>query len=71
MFATVLGIALGTTAGWGLTRALRSEGLGELRVPATGILALVALSVVAGVIAAVVPARRAARVDVLAAIART
>ena len=71
VFATVLGIALGTTAGWGLTRALRSEGLGELRVPATGILALVALSVVAGVIAAVVPARRAARVDVLAAIART
>lgn len=71
VFATVLGIGLGVVAGWGLTRALRSEGLGELRIPITGIGALVMLSVVAGVAAAVIPARRAASVDVLAAIAQS
>lgn len=71
VFATVLGIGLGVVAGWGLTRALRSEGLGELRIPITGIGALVMLSVVAGVAAAVIPARRAASVNVLAAIAQS
>ncbi len=71
VFATVLGIGLGVIAGWGLTRALRSEGLGELRIPVTGIGALVILSVVAGVAAAVIPARRAAAVNVLAAIAQS
>ncbi len=71
VFATVLGIGLGVVAGWGLTRALRSEGLGELRIPLTGIAALVILSVVAGVAAAVIPARRAASVNVLAAIAQS
>ncbi len=71
VFATVLGIGLGVVAGWGLTRALRSEGLGELRIPLTGVAALVILSVVAGVAAAVIPARRAAAVNVLAAIAQS
>ena len=71
VFATVLGSGLGVVAGWGLTRALRSEGLGELRIPVTGIGALVVLSVVAGVAAAVIPARRAAGVNVLAAIAQS
>ena len=65
----LVGTALGVFWGWVFTRALRAQGLTVLRVPTLELLAFVALSIVAGVIAALGPAWRAARLDVLDAIA--
>jgi len=70
LFGTLGGLGLGIFLGWAIDRAIAaSEGLGSFAVP-TGQLALVVgLGALVGMIAAVRPARRASRLDVLAAIA--
>jgi putative ABC transport system permease protein len=50
-------------------RALASHGLSKLAVPAGQLLVYVAVAFFIGVIAAVLPARRAARLNILDAIA--
>jgi putative ABC transport system permease protein len=65
----LVGTGLGLLWGWVFTLALRSEGVTALTIPALQLLAFVALSMVAGVVAALAPAWRAARLDVLEAIA--
>jgi putative ABC transport system permease protein len=70
-FGAVGGIALGVFLGWALVQAVgtASGGLGVFALP-TGRLAIVlVVGAVAGVLAGVRPARRAARIDVLQAIA--
>ncbi|HUA95765.1 MAG TPA: FtsX-like permease family protein, partial [Acidimicrobiales bacterium] len=69
LLGTVIGIAVGLAFGWVVVDALRSQGIDRFAVPAGELVAFVVLAAVAGVAAAVVPARSAARVDVLAAIA--
>lgn len=68
----LLGAALGVAAGLGLaaivTALLADQGL-QFVVPATGLVVFAVLAVLAGVVAAALPARRAARMDVLAALA--
>jgi putative ABC transport system permease protein len=49
--------------------ALRDEGLEAISVPVPLLAVFLGLSLVVGVLAAVFPARRAARLDVLRAIA--
>ena len=49
--------------------AVRDEGLEVISVPYGQVAAFLLLSVLVGVLAAVLPARRAARLDVLRAIA--
>jgi len=67
---TVLGLAMGTFLAWGLVRALSAqEGFVSFQLPATTLAVVLVLAIVAGVLAAVRPAHRAARIDVLAAIA--
>ena len=67
---TVFGLAMGTFLGWGLVRALSAEeGFVSFQLPTTTLVAVLVLSIGAGVLAAVRPAHRAARLDVLAAIA--
>ena len=69
LIGAVIGLALGLLWGWAFTRSLRDEGLTVFSVP-VGALAIFLLgSVVAGVVAAIVPAWRASRLDVLDAIA--
>jgi putative ABC transport system permease protein len=68
IYATILGAAVGLAAGWGLTRALRTEGLGEFRIPVPILAALIGLSALAGIVASIIPARRAAKVDILSAL---
>lgn len=68
VFGAVLGVLLGIALGWVIVRALRDQGI-VFTVPLGQVIALVVASGLAGVIAAVYPARRAARLDVIEAIA--
>jgi putative ABC transport system permease protein len=69
-FGVIGGIAAGVLVGWGLTRSFSGDlPLGVFSAPA-GRLALIAgAGAVAGVLAAVRPARRAAKLPVLSALA--
>jgi putative ABC transport system permease protein len=69
LLGTVLGVLLGTGFGIALMRAVRDEGLEVIAVPYGQMALFLGLSVLVGVLAAVFPARRAARLDVLQAIA--
>jgi putative ABC transport system permease protein len=68
VLGAVLGIGLGLIFGISLQRAISDEGIAILSVPLTQLLVFVLLAGVVGVLAAVWPARRAARMDVLRAI---
>ncbi len=67
-FGTMVGLVIGTGFGWAVVRALESEGITNLVVPTTTLATVAALAAAAGLAAAVVPARRAARLDVLDAL---
>jgi putative ABC transport system permease protein len=69
VLGTILGVVLGTGFGIALMRAVRDEGLHVIAVPYGQVALFLVLSVLVGVLAAVFPARRAARLDVLRAIA--
>jgi len=68
LLGTLLGIFLGLVFGWVVVDAVRSDGVEVFSVPVVELGIFVGAAVLAGVLAAVVPARSAARVDVLAAI---
>jgi putative ABC transport system permease protein len=70
VFGTVGGLGLGTFLGWGLIEAIAAqEGFGTFSVPVVPLAAILVLTAAAGVVASVRPARRAARLDILSAIA--
>jgi putative ABC transport system permease protein len=69
LFGTLLGLAIGLFFGWALVQALRSNGFNRLTVPAGQLAVVVVIAALAGVAAAILPGRRAARLDVLQAIA--
>ena len=70
VFGTIGGVAVGTFLAWGLMRAIEaSEGIGSFVVPVTTLVVVLGAAIVAGVVAAIRPARRAAKLDVLEAIA--
>jgi len=66
---TVLGLLIGVFFGWALVLALRSKGLTVFSVPYSSLLVVVVLAAIAGVLAAIMPSRRAAKLNVLRAIA--
>jgi putative ABC transport system permease protein len=72
IITALIGAGLGIAAGLGLAAAVTSafadEGL-SFAVPAGALIALVVVATVAGVLAAILPARRASRLDPLAALA--
>ncbi len=65
----LVGTGVGLLWGWVFTAALRTEGVTALSIPVVQLVAFVVLSMLAGVVAALAPAWRAARLDVLDAIA--
>jgi putative ABC transport system permease protein len=65
-----VGLALGLVWAWAFTSALETEDLFRLSVPLGRIALLAVLSLVAGAIAAVIPAWRASRLEIFDAIAR-
>jgi len=69
VLGALLGLVLGLGFGVAMMYAVRDEGLEVISVPWGQLAAFVAASVVVGVLAAVFPARRAGRLDVLSAIA--
>ena len=69
VLGAILGVLLGTGFGVALMYAVRDEGLEVISVPYGQVATFLLLSVLIGVLAAVLPARRAARLDVLRAIA--
>jgi putative ABC transport system permease protein len=70
LFGTTGGLGLGVFLGWALVKAAGTqEGLGAFAVPGGALAVLLALGALAGILAGVRPARRAARLDVLGAIA--
>jgi putative ABC transport system permease protein len=68
VLGAVLGVAMGIVFGVALQRAIADEGVDVLAIPWLQLAVFVALAAVAGVLAAVLPARRAAQLDVLQAI---
>lgn len=69
VFGGLLGIAIGVVFGVAIQHAVSDEGLDVLSVPVPTLVAYLVLSAVIGVLAAVWPAWRASRLDVLKAIA--
>jgi putative ABC transport system permease protein len=69
LVGAVVGIVVGTALGVALARALRNNGVTALSVPVASLIGFLILSALLGLAAATWPARRAARLDVLAAIA--
>ncbi|HEU0127386.1 MAG TPA: FtsX-like permease family protein, partial [Pseudonocardiaceae bacterium] len=68
VLGAVLGVIMGIAFGIALQRAIAEEGIDVLSIPVLQLAIFVALSAVVGVLAAVLPARRAARLNVLNAI---
>ncbi len=71
LLGAVLGIAVGTLFGWLAVTALHDQGLSVFSLPVAQLLLFVVLAALAGVVAAVGPARRASNVDMLESIATT
>jgi putative ABC transport system permease protein len=69
VFGALLGIAVGSGLGAAVVRALKDDGFTTLAFPWTRMAVYLILAAIVGVLAAVLPAIRAARVNVLAAIA--
>ena len=69
VLGAVLGIVMGVVFGVVLQRAMVDQGFTALEVPVVQLIVFVLIAAVVGVLAAVLPARRAARLDVLTAIA--
>jgi putative ABC transport system permease protein len=69
VFGALLGTAVGVFFGWAMVQALSDQGITELAIPGGQLVVFIVLAALAGVLAAWFPARRAAKLDVLAAIA--
>jgi len=69
VFGAVIGIIVGTGLGIALVSALHSQGITDTVVPVSSLVIFLILAALLGLLAASWPARRAAKLDVLAAIA--
>jgi putative ABC transport system permease protein len=67
-FGAVTGVLLGLGLGMSLRKLLEEDGISQLAIPWDLIAIVLVATGVVGVLAAVWPARRAANLDVLAAI---
>jgi len=68
VFGAILGMGIGLFFGWALVQALHDQGVRVLTIPAVRLVIYLVLAGLAGVVAAIFPARRAARLNVLEAI---
>lgn len=68
VFGTVLGLVVGVLGGWGMVRALRNEGFEAFSLPTFWLVIVVLVAALVGMLAALVPAWRAGRLNILDAI---
>jgi putative ABC transport system permease protein len=68
LFGTLMGLGVGSVLGWAVIASLGDDGLGSFAFPATQLATWAIAGGLAGVVAAVFPARSAARLNVLEAI---
>ena len=68
LLGTVVGLVIGLFFGWSVVRALRDSGFSTFAVAPATLIVVVVILAVASVGAAILPARRAAKLDVLRAI---
>lgn len=69
VIGAILGMVVGLFFGVVVTAALKSQGINVLSIPVVQILGLLIFGVIAGLLAAILPAHRAARLNILEAIA--
>jgi putative ABC transport system permease protein len=69
LLGAVVGLVVGVGFGWALVTALADQGIQSLTIPVGTLFGFHVFAGVAGMGAAIFPARRAARLDVLTAIA--
>jgi putative ABC transport system permease protein len=69
LFGAIVGIVVGTGLGVALAVSLRQNGVTNVAVPVPSLIVFLIVSALLGLAAATWPARRAANLDVLAAIA--
>jgi putative ABC transport system permease protein len=65
---TFLGLLIGVFFGWALVLAMKNQGITVFNVPVLSLVTVVVLAGVAGVVAAILPSRRAAKLNILRAI---
>ncbi|MFI5041664.1 MAG: ABC transporter permease [Acidimicrobiales bacterium] len=65
---TFLGLLIGVFFGWALVSATSNQSTNVLSIPYTTLAVIVVLAAIAGVVAAILPARRASKLDVLRAV---
>ncbi len=71
VFGAIMGVAIGTAIGFGVVSSLADQGLGSFGFPGGQLAIWVGAAAVAGVVAAIGPARKAARLNVLDAISHS
>ena len=69
VFGAIIGVVIGTALGIAFAASLKQQGITDIVIPVVSLVVFLILSALLGVGAAVWPARRAARLDVLTAIA--
>ena len=65
---TLLGLLVGVFFGWALVLAMKSQGVTVFSLPVLSLVVMVVLAAVAGLVAAILPSRRAAKLNILRAI---
>ncbi|HWI04730.1 MAG TPA: FtsX-like permease family protein, partial [Acidimicrobiales bacterium] len=66
---TVLGLVIGVFFGWALVTALADQGVDQFTIPVLSLIVVAVIAAFAGVVAAIAPSRRAAKLNILQAIA--
>ena len=68
LFGALLGMLIGSAIGFGVVSSLADDGLGSFTLPGSQLAVWLVAAAIAGVLASIGPARKAARLDVLKAI---